>query len=373
MNRDTIAIHAGAQPDSATGSVAPPLHLTTTFVHGPAGESQHGYTYVRDENPTQDRLETAMCALEGGEAALVFSSGMGAVAALFQSLEPNSHVVLPEDAYVHLRVLAAEHLPKWRIESTAVDMRSTEAIAAAMRPNTRLIWVETPSNPLLHITDIAAVARIANANGSLLVVDNTFATPMLQHPLEIGADVVMHSTTKYCSGHSDAQGGCLILKRKEPLHARLYQTRMVLGAVCSPFNSWLILRGLRTLPCRMDRHCSNAMAVAMALSRLRTVEAVLYPGLPDHPGHAIAAEQMSQFGGMMSILVRGGAQEAIGIASRVKLFLTATSLGGVESLLEHRASIEGPGSTSPANLLRLSIGLEHPDDLIADLVQAFSG
>ena len=372
MKLETLAIRAGAEADPATGSVAPPIHLSTNFIHGPASEETYGYIYIRDKNPTQDRLETALSALEGGEAALAFSSGMGATSAFFQSLEPGSHVIIPEDVYVHVRLIATTHFKNWQLEFTTVDTQSIAAIAAAVRPNTRAIWAETPSNPQMKIMDIAAAANIANQAGAYLVVDNTFATPVLQRPLELGADLVMHSTTKYCGGHSDVQGGCLVFKKREPLYAKLFHTRMVLGAVGSPFNSWLILRGLRTLPCRMERHSANAMAVAKALAELQEVERVFYPGLASHPGHEIAARQMKQFGGMMSILVKGGWNEAIRVVSRVKVFQPATSLGGVESLIEHRVSAEGPASASPENLLRLSIGLEHSDDLIEDLVQALT-
>jgi len=370
MELETLAIHVGADPDPATGSVAPPIHLSTNFIHGPASEETYGYTYVRDKNPTQDRLEAALSALEGGEDALAFSSGMGAIAAFFQSLPPGSHVIIPEDVYVHVRVIAATHFRNWQLEYTTVDMQSTAAIADSVRPNTKVIWTETPSNPQMKIMDIPAVAQIAQRAGAYFVVDNTFATPVLQRPLELGADVVMHSTTKYYGGHSDVQGGCLVLKKREPLYAKLLHTRMVLGAVASPFNSWLILRGLRTLPCRMEKHSANAMAVATALSQMKKVERVFYPGLPSHPGHDIAARQMKQFGGMMSILVKGGWDEAVRVVSRVKLFQPATSLGGVESLIEHRASAEGKESAAPHNLVRLSVGLEHPNDLIADLTQA---
>jgi cystathionine gamma-synthase len=372
MKMETLAVHAGAATDPVTGSVAPPIHLSTNFIHGPATEEIHGYIYVRDKNPTQDRLEAAMSALEGGEDALAFASGMGATASFFQSLEPGSHVIIPEDVYVHVRIMAASHFPNWQLEYTCVDTQSPAAVSAAVRPNTRVIWTETPSNPQMKIMDIAAVAKIAREGGAFLVVDNTFATPVLQRPLGLGADIVMHSTTKYCGGHSDAQGGCLVFKQRAPLYDKLFHIRMVLGAVCSPFNSWLILRGLRTLPCRMERHSANAMAVAKVIAQAKEVERVFYPGLQSHPGHEIAAAQMKQFGGMMSILVRGGWEEAVRVVSRVKVFQAATSLGGVESLIEHRASAEGKGSTSPPNLLRLSIGLEHPDDLIADLLQALT-
>jgi cystathionine gamma-synthase len=370
MKMETLAVHAGAGADPVTGSVAPPLHLSTTFLHGPATEELHGYTYVRDKNPTQDRLEAAMSALEGGEEALVFSSGMGATAAFFQSLEPGSHVILPEDVYVHVRHVSAKYFANWQLEYSTVDTESPAAIAAAVRGNTSAIWAETPSNPQMKIMDIAAAAKIAHQAGAWLVVDNTFATPVLQRPLEVGADVVMHSTTKYCGGHSDVQGGCLVFKERKPLYEKLLDVRTVLGAVSSPFNSWLILRGLRTLPCRMERHSANAMAVAKALVQSKQVERVFYAGLASHPGHEVAAGQMKQFGGMLSILVKGGWDDAVRVVGRVKLFQPATSLGGVESLIEHRASAEGEGTASPRNLLRLSIGLEHPDDLIADLLQA---
>ena len=370
MKMETLAIHAGAAHDPFTGSVAPPIHLSTNFIHGPASEETYGYMYVRDKNPTQDRLEAAMTALEGGEDALVFSSGMGATTAFFQSLEPGSHVIISEDVYTHVRVIAGKFFANWQLEYSSVDTQSAAAVAAGIRPNTRLVWTETPSNPCMKITDIAAVAKIAHDAGAWLVVDNTFATPVLQRPLELGADAVMHSTTKYCGGHGDAQGGCLVFKKCGPLQEKLFHIRMVLGAVCSPFNSWLILRGLRTLPLRMERHSTNALAVAKALGRAKGVERVLYPGLASHSGHEIAAKQMKQFGGMLSILVNGGWDEAVRVVSRVKVFRAATSLGGVESLIEHRASAEGEGSTSPKNLLRLSVGLEHADDLIEDLLQA---
>jgi cystathionine gamma-synthase len=370
MKIETRVVHAGAAPDASTGAIAPPIHLSTTFEHGPATEDLHGYLYVRDKNPTQDRLEAAMAELEGGEGALVFASGMGATIAALQTLEPGSHVIFPEDVYVHARVAHQEFLPKWGVAVSGADMRDMEEVRRALRPNTKLIWMETPSNPRMDITDIAAVSAIAHEAGALALVDNTFATPVLQRPFEHGADLVLHSMTKYCGGHSDTQGGCLVLKKCAPLYDTLFHLRMILGAVCSPFNSWLVLRGLRSLACRMQRHSENGLAVARFLEQSEHVEAVFYPGLPAHPGHAIAARQMSAFGGMLSLLVRGGWEEAVGFASRVKLFQTATSLGGVESLMEHRASAEGPGSTSPPNLLRLSVGLEHADDLVADLRQA---
>jgi len=370
MKIETRAVHAGTEPDAVTGSIAPPIHLSTTFEHGPASEEVHGYIYIRDKNPTQDRLEQALSQLEGGEDTLVFGSGMGAASAMLQQLDPGSHVIFPQDVYVHVRVAQKDFLHKWGIESTAIDMRSAENVKQALRPNTRLLWMETPSNPRMDIIDIAALAKIAREAGALSLVDNTFATPILQRPIELGADVVLHSTTKFCGGHSDVQGGCLVVGKRDALYERLVHVRTVLGAVSSPFNSWLVLRGLHTLACRMERHSANGMAVARALAQNRKIETVFYPGLESHPGHAIAARQMSGFGAMLSILIKGGRDEAVGVASRVRLIRNATSLGGVETLIEHRASAEGKSSTTAPNLLRLSIGLEHPDDVIDDLLQA---
>ena len=370
MRLETIAVHAGGEVDLETGAVAPPIHLSTTFEHGPAYEDLHGFSYIREKNPTQTRLEAAMQQLESGEAALAFSSGMGAGADVLQSLEPGSHVIFPDDIYVDYRNLSREYLAKWGIETSTVAMEKLDDLRAALRPSTRLLWLETPSNPLLKITDIQEVCKLAKEAGARVLVDNTFATPILQRPLELGADIVLHSTTKYCGGHSDVQGGCLILKNRDAFFDQLLNTRRILGAVASPFASWLILRGLRSLPVRMERHSANARAIAEALAANSKVEAVFYPGLKSHPGHEVAARQMKDFGGMLSFLVKGGYDAAITVASRLKLFLNATSLGGVESLVEHRASSEGKGTRTPSNLLRVSVGLEHRDDLIEDLLQA---
>ncbi|HEY1273036.1 MAG TPA: aminotransferase class I/II-fold pyridoxal phosphate-dependent enzyme [Terriglobales bacterium] len=372
MHIETIAVHAGGDPDPATGAVAPPIHLSTTFEHGPAGEHTHGYIYIRESNPTQTRLETALAALEGGDAALNFASGMGAVSAIVQRLEPGSHVILPDDMYIDFRNLARIFMPKWGIEHTVVNMSELDQLQKAMRPATKLVWLETPSNPLLKVTDIAEAVRIAHAGGAMVVVDSTFATPVLQRPLELGADVVMHSTTKYFGGHSDVQGGALIFRKRDKLVEQVMEARRVIGAAASPFNAWLVLRGLRSLVCRVEKHCANAMALAHALAKSPAVSSVFYPGLESHAGHAVARKQMKAFGGMLSIRVKGGREQAVRAASRVKLFQTATSLGGVESLIEHRASSEGPGTTTPEDLLRLSVGLEHADDLIADLEQALA-
>ena len=371
MRLETIAVRSGGEIDLTTGALAPPLHLSTTFEHGPASEAVHGFLYIRQKNPTQQRLEAALRDLEGGIAALVFSSGMAATASMLQTLARGSHVIFSDDIYVDVYNVIRDFLPTWGIESSIENLQDLNALKGAFRPNTKLIWTETPSNPLMKILDIEAISHIAHHAGAQLLVDNTFATPILQRPLSLGADVVLHSTTKYCGGHSDVQGGCLVVKARELLD-KLLHVREILGAVASPFNSWLILRGLRTLPCRMERHSANAAAVAAALAACPAVEAVYYPGLPSHAGHAIAQRQMKGFGGMLSFLVRGGPEEALGVASRVKLFVNATSLGGVESLLQHRASNEGQGSRAPQNLLRVSVGLEHADDLIDDLLQALA-
>lgn len=380
MRLQTLAVHAGAEIDSETGAIAPPIHLSTTFEHGTACEETHGYSYIREKNPTQTRLEEAMAKLEGGESALAFASGMGATCSVMQSLAPGSHVIFPDDAYTGFRNLYREYLANWGIEHTVVDMTNLVELRAAIRPSTKIVLAETPSNPMLKVTDLTAVAEIAHAAQADLLVDNTFATPMLQRPIEFGADIVLHSTTKYCGGHSDVQGGCLVLKSSARWKEPLYRTRMIMGAAASPFNSWLILRGLRSLDCRMERHSANAAKVAAALEASPKVERVCYPGLLSHPGHDLARRQMKLFGGMLSFQLKGGAgnglgsgyDEALRVASRVQLFTNATSLGGTESLIEHRASSEGQGTRVPQNLLRVSVGLEHADDLIEDLTHALS-
>lgn len=370
MRFETLAVHAGAEPDPATGAVAPPVHLSTTFEHGPASEDPYGYHYVRDANPTQTRLETALAAIEGGEAALAWASGMAATGAYLQALPPGSHVVFPDDMYYANRTIARDLFPRWGLTSTAVDASDLGAVEASLTPATRLVWAESPSNPLMKVVDLARLAEMAHARGAELLVDGTFATPALQHPLALGADVVLHSTTKYIGGHSDVQGGALVFKRRSDAYHRLVELRSLLGAVASPFNSWLVLRGLRTLAVRVERQSANAMALASALDGHPRLAALHYPGLPSHQGHAIARRQMRAFGGMLSIQVKGRRAAALAVAGRVRLFRNATSLGGVESLIEHRASSEGPGSVTSEDLLRISVGLEHPQDLIDDLRHA---
>lgn len=367
---ETLAVHAGGEPDRETGALSPPLHMATTFEHGPAGERRAGYEYQREGNPTQDRLEAALAALEGGTAALAYGSGMAAMYGLLESLPAGAHFLYPADCYTGLRVLAKEFLPERGITATAVDTADLAAVRAALRPETKLVWAETPSNPQLQVADIAALAAIARGHGALLACDNTFATPVLQRPITLGADVVMHSTTKYLSGHSDVMGGALVFAARDALHDAVAHRRHITGAILAPFSAWLTLRGFRSLPARMAWHCANARAVADFLAAHPAVSAVFYPGLATHPGHDVAASQMSDFGAMLSVRIRGGREAALRFAGALALITNATSLGGPETLIEHRASVEGANAISPPDLLRLSIGLEHADDLIADLAQA---
>jgi cystathionine gamma-synthase len=331
-----------------------------------------GYEYQREHNPTQARLEEALAALEGGAAALAFGSGMAAMNGLLESLPPGTHFLYPRDCYTGLRTLANEFLPERGIAGSAVDMADLDAVRAALRPETKLIWAETPSNPLLEVADLAALAEIAHHHGALLACDNTFATPVLQRPLALGADVVMHSTTKYFGGHSDVMGGALVFAQADDLHARAAHRRHVTGGILAPFSAWLILRGCRSLPARLAWHCRNARALAEMLSVHPAVEAVHYPGLASHRNHAIAARQMSDFGAMLSFQLKGGRDAALRVAGALQLAINATSLGGPETLVEHRASVEGRHPHSAQNLLRVSVGLEHVDDLRADFEQALS-
>ena len=372
MRLETLAVHAGAEPDAETGAVAPPIHLSTTFRHGPAAERAAGYEYQREGNPTQDRLEAALAALEGGEAALAYASGMAAISGLLEALPPGSRVLLPDDCYSGTRYLANEFLPQRGIETAFVDMADVAAVQAACAPAPALLWVETPSNPLMKVSDIAALTRIAHAHGALLCCDNTFATPVLQQPLALGADLAMHSTTKYFGGHSDVLGGALVFARRDPLFEAVAHRRHITGAVLSPFSAWLTLRGCRSLPARMAMHCGNARVLAGFLSAHPAVSRVNWPGSPTHAGHQVARAQMRDFGAMLSLQVRGGREAALRVAGKLRLFTNATSLGGCESLVEHRASVEGAHPVSPQDLLRVSVGLEHADDLVADWAQALA-
>jgi cystathionine gamma-synthase len=373
MKRETLFIRAGHRVDPATGAIAPPLHFSTTFARDEKNELIGPTQYIREGNPTQTLFEEALAPLEDGEVALAFSSGMAAGTAVLQTLVSGDHLVLPDDVYYGFRVAALDFLRPWSVRTDLAAMDDLAALRAAIRPETKLVWLETPSNPLMKITDLAAAIAIAREAGALVLVDNTFATPALQRPLALGADVVLHSTTKYIGGHSDVQGGALVFARRDALFEKVEHARHILGGVASPFASWLALRGLRTLALRMERHSANGVAVANALARHPGVSAVHYPGLESHPGHDAARRQMSAFGGMLSFRVRAGREAAIRAVTRAKLFTRATSLGGFESLIEHRATSEGPTSRTPPELIRLSIGLEHPDDLVADLEQALAG
>ncbi len=371
-HRETIAAQGGGGIDPATGAIVPPLHLTTTFERDPDNAYSKGLIYGRPDNATVREAEHVLNVLEGGVATLLLSSGMAAATALFLALEKPAHVVAPNVMYWGLRKWLIEDAPGLAINTTFIDASDLAAVAAAVVPGrTRCVWVETPSNPMWEVTDIAAVASIAHKSGAILAVDSTVATPVLTQPLALGADVVMHAATKYLNGHSDVLAGSLSFKTKDALYERAAGIRRNLGAVLGPFEAYLLMRGMRTLHLRVRHQTEAAMAIARHFSRNARVAKVLYPGLAEHPGHAIARRQMTDgFGGMVSIRVHGGEAAAIRTAAHVKLWKRATSLGGVESLIEHRASVEGPGSPCPPDLLRLSVGVERVADLIADLERA---
>jgi len=372
LQPETLAVHARRGDDAATGALVAPLHTATTFARDADGGYARGYIYARNHNPNRDALEHALAALEGGAAAVAFASGHAAASALLHTLRPGDHVLVPQDVYYGLIEMLTQVYARWGLSTSTVDMTDLDAVRAALRPQTRLVWVETPSNPLLRCTDIAAVVQVcaAQQTGIRVVADNTFASPVLQHPLALGCDMVVHATTKYLGGHSDLVGG-VVIAREADEHVDALRTVQILGgAVPAPFDCWLLLRSLATLPQRIATHCANAMRLAQYLAGHPNVSAVHYPGLTSHPQHALAARQMRDFGGMLSFEVAGGKDAAMQVAARVKLFTRATSLGGVESLIEHRASIEGAASRTPQSLLRVSAGLEHADDLIADLAQA---
>jgi cystathionine gamma-synthase len=373
MHIETLAVHAGSPVDPETGAVTPPIHLSTTFERAPDGSFPGGFIYSRSGNPNRQALEACLAQLEGGAAAAAFSSGQAATFAILQSLGPGDHVIAPEDAYYGTADLLLDHFAHWGLETTLADMTDPAAVEAAVRPNTRLLWVETPSNPRIRVTDIAALVDIAKRASARVACDNTWATPMLQHPLQLGADLVMHATTKYLGGHSDILGGAVVTRENDEFFARIRKVQNSAGAVPSPFESWLVMRGIRTLPYRMRAHSANALAIARFLAAHPRIEHVYYPGLETDAGHAVASRQMSLFGGMLSFLLRGaGREETMAMSARLQIFTRATSLGGPESLIEHRASIEGPRTRAPENLLRVSVGLEHHEDLIADLAQALA-
>ncbi|WP_059013630.1 cystathionine gamma-synthase [Streptomyces specialis] len=372
---ETAAIHAGQEPDPVTGAVVPPIHQVSTFKQDGVGGLRGGYEYSRSANPTRTALEENLAALEGGTRGLAFASGLAAEDCLLRTvLRPGDHLVIPDDAYGGTFRLITKVAERWGVAWSVARTSDPAAVRAALRPETKLIWVETPSNPLLGVTDIALVAEIARSAGARLVVDNTFASPYLQQPLALGADVVVHSTTKYLGGHSDVVGGALVTS-DAGLAQELAFHQNAMGAVAGPFDSWLVLRGIKTLAVRMDRHSANAARIAEALAAHPRVTRVHYPGLPSHPGHETAVKQMRDFGGMVSFQVEGGEAAAVEVCDRARLFILGESLGGVESLIEHpgrmtHASAAGSALEVPADLVRLSVGIEAVEDLLADLSQA---
>jgi cystathionine gamma-synthase len=371
MKIETTAVHAGRGPDPATGALREPIQLSTTFERDADGSYPRGYYYARSGNPNRTTLERAVAALEGGGEAIAFASGSAATLAAFTLAAPGGRIVCSADCYHGTAKQLREILPQWGVRTEFVDTTDLDAVEQALHPGASLLWVETPSNPLLRVSDLAVLAGLAHARGALLGCDNTFASPVLQRPCALGADLVMHSSTKYLGGHSDVLGGIVVTRESGPALVRLREFQSAAGGVPSPFDCWLLLRSLATLPLRVRAQSAHAAAVARFLESDLRVERVHYPGLEAHPGHALAARQMhGGFGAVVSVQVPGGAAEALAVVSRLRLFTRATSLGGVESLVEHRASMEGPLSETPPNLIRMSIGLEHPDDLIADLDQA---
>lgn len=372
---ETLAIHAGQKPDAGTGAVAVPIYQTSTYTQDGVGGLRQGYEYSRTGNPTRAALEENLAALEKGVRGLAFASGMAAEDTLLRAvLSPGDHMIIPGDAYGGTFRLVSKVVERWGVTWDAVDQSDTEAVRAAVRPETKVIWGETPTNPLLKITDVETIAQIAHDAGALYVVDNTFASPYLQQPLTLGADVVVHSTTKYLGGHSDVIGGALVVSDPE-LGEQLAFHQNTMGAVPGPFDSWLTMRGIKTLGVRMDRHTANAEKVVAALEKHPAVRKVFYPGLEDHPGHKLAERQMRSFGGMVSFTLRGGEEAALQVCKRTQIFVLAESLGGVESLIEHpgrmtHASTAGSPLEVPADLVRLSVGIESADDLVADLSQA---
>ncbi len=373
---ETRAIHAGYEPDPTTGAVIPPIYATSTYLQDGVGGLRGGYEYSRSANPTRTALEGNLAALEEGERGFAFASGLAAEDTLLRTIcVPGDHIVVPDDAYGGTFRLVDKVEKRWGLEHSPAPVSDLDAVRAAIRPGrTKAVWVETPTNPLLNIGDIEALASLAHDAGALLVVDNTFASPYLQQPLVLGADVVVHSTTKYCGGHSDVVGGALVVRDLE-LAEQLAFHQNAIGAVAGPFDAWLVLRGLKTLGVRMDRHCDNAEKVVEFLAGHQAVQQVVYPGLAEHPGHEVADRQMKRYGGIVSFRVAGGEQRAVDVCGRTEVFTLGESLGGVESLIEHpgrmtHASVAGTDLEVPADLIRLSVGIETVDDLLADLDRA---
>jgi cystathionine gamma-synthase len=368
MKKETQAIHATNLLDETAGAIATPIFLSTTFTRDPDGSYPKGHMYSRNSNPNRDALEKGLAALEGGAKAFAFGSGLAAVSAVFQCLKSGDHILMPSVGYYASMKLAEEIMGPWGLLMSQVDMEDLDAIRDAIQANTKLIWIETPANPLLGISDIQAISSLAHSQGIKVAVDNTIATPILQNPIQLGADIVMHATTKYIGGHSDVLGGAIIMRDDDEWSARLKRVQILMGASQNPLDCYLLARGLKTLPLRMREHSASALALAEKLEKHPAIDKVHYPGLTSHPQHALAKRQMPHgFSGMISIQIKGDEANARSVASNLNLFQQATSLGGVESLVEHRRSIEGPDSKTPGNLLRLSIGLEHVDDLWEDL------
>jgi cystathionine gamma-synthase len=372
---ETLAIHAGQAPDPRTGAVVPPIYQTSTYAQDGVGGLREGYEYSRTRNPTRLALEECLAALEGGRRGFAFASGMAAEDTLLRTVcRPGDHVVIPDDAYGGTFRLFSKVAERWGLTWTAARLSDVDSVRRAMTDTTRIVWCETPTNPLLSVADIAALAGAAHDRGAKLVVDNTFASPYLQQPLALGADAVVHSTTKYLGGHSDVVGGALVTSDDELADGIAFHSNAI-GSIAGPFDAWLTLRGAKTLAVRMDRHCDNAERVVDHLTRHAAVSAVLYPGLPDHPGHETAVKQMRRFGGMVSFRLHGGEAAALTVCDRARLFTLGESLGGVESLIEHpgrmtHASAAGSPLEVPADLVRLSVGIESADDLLADLDNA---
>lgn len=371
---ETLAIQSTQIPDKTTGAIATPIHLSTTFEREADGSYKSGFIYSRIENPNRQLLENSLALLEKGKVGFAFSSGMAAITALFHTLKAGDHLLIPHDVYYATKVMAENLFVAKSIEMSEVVMSDLKAVKKAIKKNTAIVWLETPSNPQLNVSDIAKISKMAHRVGAICAVDNTWPSPVLQRPLEHGADVSMHSTSKYFGGHSDVLGGCLVVKKKGKLADELKNIQTLTGGVPSPFECWLVTRGIKTLHVRVMQQTKNAQKLAKYLEKHPKIERVNYPGLKSHPHHKVAKKQMTEgFGAMLSVQVKGNAKDAMKLTGKLKLFTTATSLGGVESLVEHRKSIEGEQSPTPDNLLRISVGLENVKDLIADWEQALGG
>ncbi len=370
---ETIAIHASMKKaDRENDTIVPGIEVSTIYEHRKGGRREGDDKYIRMSNPNRSQLERVLAQLENGESAAAFASGMAAISSVFQTVESGAHVLVPKDVYFGTRKLMWEFAERWNLEVDFVDMTDVDEVTSAIRQNTKLVWLETPSNPSLHITDVKKISAIAKENGAVVAVDNTWPTPYNMRPLELGADVSVHSTTKYLGGHSDILGGAVITKENGPLMEHIRKIQLIQGGVPSPRDCWLLSRSIRSFPYRMRAHNENARKVADFLNEHSNVKEVFYPGLESHRGHEIAREQMDDFGGMISFLIDGGEQQAVDIVDKSTLIKAATSLGGIESIWEHRKSSEGKDSKAPYNLIRLSVGLEHPDDIIADIDQALA-